>query len=134
MSEREEPSIEERSPDPAAASRSRARLLWLGVAAAGLVALGSLLWWNWPATDVETVTVLGVEYSTNLRLDEHDGYTYVYVPVNTDVGTAVLQVEDAGDRAQIRAFLDSLDTLLPGEHVLALSDANLHFIVDGMDE
>ena len=38
------------------------------------------------------------------------------------------------DTQQIREFLDGLDTLVPGEHVVSLSEVNLHFIVDGIDE
>ena len=58
----------------------------------------------------------------------------MYVPVNSEVNSLVLKVQDAEDNAQIRAFLSGLDTFVPGEHVLALSDSNLHFIIDGMAE
>jgi hypothetical protein len=83
---------------------------------------------------VESVTVGGTEYTTNVRMDEQGGYVYAYIPVNTDVGEVVIEVADEQDNREIRSFLDSLDTFTPGEHVLELSDSNLHFIVDGMAE
>lgn len=127
--------LEGEGADDAGPARSRRRALWV-VAAIVVVAavVAGLLWWNQPEEQLDTVTLHSVEYTTNLRMDEHNGYAYVYVPVNTDAGEAVLEVEDEADSAEIRAFLDGLDTLVPGEHVLELSDANLHFIVDGMEE
>ena len=121
-------------PEPARRGRPRRRALWLGAGAAAALALGAATWALWPTSDVRSVTVLGVDYSTNLEIEEHDGYTYVTVPVNTEAGSAVLEVPDADDTRAIREFLAGLDTLVPGEHVLTLRTANLHIIVDGMAE
>ncbi|WP_025134722.1 hypothetical protein [Leucobacter sp. PH1c] len=121
-------------PEPARRGRPRRRALWLGAGAAAALALGAATWALWPTSDVHSVTVLGVDYSTNLEIEEHDGYTYVTVPVNTEAGSAVLEVPDADDTRAIREFLAGLDTLVPGEHVLTLRTANLHIIVDGMAE
>ncbi|GAA1598690.1 hypothetical protein GCM10009693_08230 [Leucobacter chromiireducens subsp. chromiireducens] len=114
--------------------RSRHRALWLGVGAAAALAIGAVTWSLWPAGDVRTTTVLGVEYSTNLNVEEQNGYTYVTVPVNTEVESLVLEVPDAEDTRTIREFLAGLDTFVPGEHVLSLGTANLHIIVDGLAE
>lgn len=118
------------------ASRARTRLLWIGGAVAVVLAvvLGTLLWANWSAKDVQVITVLGVEYSSNVPIEEQNGYVYVYLPVNSDTAAVIVEVSDEGDSRRIRDFLDSLDTFVPGEHVLDLSDSNLHFIVDGMAE
>ena len=124
----------EPEPEPARRGRPRRRALWLGAGAAAALALGAATWALWPTSDVRSVTVLGVDYSTNLEIEEHDGYTYVTVPVNTEAGSAVLEVPDADDTRAIREFLAGLDTLVPGEHVLTLRTANLHIIVDGMAE
>lgn len=112
----------------------RRKGLWLGSAVAAALLLGALAWWFWPASNVQTVSVLGVDYTTNMQIDDHNGYVYVYVPVNADVNRVVVKVADKADNKEIRGFLDSLDTLVPGEHVIELSDSNLHFIVDGMEE
>ncbi|MBL3700610.1 hypothetical protein D3228_13320 [Leucobacter luti] len=108
--------------------------MWLGAGAAAAIAAGALTWSLWPVQDLDTHTVLGVEVTTNLEVAAHGGYIYVTVPVNADASEAVLHVPDEGDNLRIREFLDGLDTLVPGEHVLALSEANLHFIVDGIEE
>lgn len=117
-------------------TRSRRRAAWIATAVAAVVVLvlAALLSWNRPAGGGEPVTVGGTEYTTNVRMDEQGGYVYAYIPVNTDVGEVVIEVADEEDNREIRDFLDSLDTLVPGEHVLELSDSNLHFIVDGMAE
>lgn len=118
----------------AKAPRVRRKGLWIGGAVAAALLLGALAWWFWPASNVQTVSVLGADYTTNMRIDDHNGYVYVYVPVNADVKRVVVQVADKADSKEIRGFLDTLDTLVPGEHVLELSNSNLHFIVDGMEE
>lgn len=118
----------------AQAPRSRKKALWIGAAASAAVVAGAALWWLWPAQNIEVVNVLGVDYTTNMQIEEHGGYVYVTVPVNAAVNSVVVEVEDKSDSQKIREFLDSLDTLVPGEHVLALRDSNLHIIVDGMDE
>ncbi len=128
------PAEPEPEPEPARRGWPRRRALWLGAGAAAALALGAATWALWPTSDVRSVTVLGVDYSTNLEIEEHDGYTYVTVPVNTEAGSAVLEVPDADDTRAIREFLAGLDTLVPGEHVLTLRTANLHIIVDGMAE
>ena len=112
--------------------------VWLiagGVALIALVVLAAVLWLNRPTADgPSTVTVQGVEYVTNVEVEAQGGYVYVYLPVNSDVESVVLEVADEADNQQIREFLDGLDTFVPGEHVLSLSETNLHFIVDGIDE
>ena len=128
------PAEPEPEPEPARRGRPRRRALWLGAGAAAALALGAATWALWPTSDVRSVTVLGVNYSTNLEIEDHDGYTYVTVPVNTEAGSAVLEVPDTDDTRAIREFLAGLDTLVPGEHVLTLRTANLHIIVDGMAE
>jgi hypothetical protein len=134
---KEQPEEEPRGPraDEGRPRAPRRRARWIAAAAAAVaVVIGALLWLNWPAQDVESVTVGGTEYTTNVRMDEQGGYVYAYIPVNTDVGEVVIEVADEQDNREIRSFLDSLDTFTPGEHVLELSDSNLHFIVDGMAE
>lgn len=129
----EQPEEEPRGPRDQRPRAPRRRALWIAAAAVA-VAIGALVWLNWPAQDVESVTVGGAEFATNMQMEEQGGYVYAYIPVNTDVGDVVIEVADAEDNREIREFLDSLDTLVPGEHVLALSDSNLHIIVDGMSE
>lgn len=114
--------------------RSRAQARWIGIAAGGAVVAAAIAWWAWPVSDVETVTAYGIEYTTNVKVEEHGGYVYVYVPVNAKTGSVVLEVENKKDSQHIREFLDSLDTFVPGEHVVSTSEMNLHFIVDGMAE
>lgn len=131
----EQPEEEPRGAGDERPRAPRRRALWIAASAAAVaVVIGALVWLNWPAQDVESVTVGGAEYTTNVRMDEQGGYVYAYIPVNTDVGKVVIEVADEEDNREIRDFLDSLDTLVPGEHVLALSEANLHIIVDGMSE
>ncbi|MBC9936170.1 MULTISPECIES: hypothetical protein [unclassified Leucobacter] len=125
-----EPEIQEGS----GASRPRRTLLWAGGAAAAALTVGALAWWNWPAPGVADVTILGVDYTTNMEVEEHGGYVYVTVPVNSDPRSVVVEVGNAGDDQEIREFLDGLDTLVPGEHVVELRASNLHFIVDGLAE
>ncbi|QYM75572.1 hypothetical protein [Leucobacter luti] len=127
-------SVADPAAEPARRGKPRRRALWLGAGAVAALAIGVAAWSLWPASDVHSVTVLGVEYSTNLQIEEHDGYAYVTVPVNTEAGSTVLEVTDADDTRTIREFLAGLDTLVPGEHVLTLRTANLHIIVDGMVE
>lgn len=86
------------------------------------------------ADDVETHTVRGVEYSTNLEIEELRGDLYVYVLVNTDVEDIVFEVDNRDDNAAIQKFFNSLDTFVPGEYELDLTDATLRIIVDGMAE
>lgn len=114
-------------------SRRQRWIVWGGSGAALAVALGLASWSLWQPSDVESVTLLGVEYTSNVQLDEHGGYVYVTLPVNSDGNAVVLEVTDPDDNEEIRGFLSALDTLVPGEHVLELRDSNLHFIVDGMD-
>lgn len=127
--EREEP--EERG------RRATPKAIWMiaiGIALVVLTLLAALLWLNRPEVDeTSVVTVQGVEYVTNVTVEEQDGYVYVLMPVNSDAASVVLEVADDRDNAKIREFLDGLDTLVPGEHVLSLSDANLHFILDGIE-
>lgn len=134
MTDRGRHAMEEAPEKAAATSRPRRKLLWAGGATAVALAAGAVLWANWPAQDLDVVTVLGVDYTTNMQVDEHGGYVYVTVPVNSDAGSVVVEVGDAGDNAEIREFLDTLDTLVPGEHVVELQRSNLHFIVDGLAE
>ena len=114
------------------------KLVWLiagGVAVVVLVVSAATFWLNKPEVDAPTtVTVQGVEYVTNVEVEAQSGYVYVYLPVNTDPETVVLEAPIEADTQQIREFLDGLDTLVPGEHVVSLSEVNLHFIVDGIDE
>lgn len=111
----------------------RRRIVWGGAGAALAVALGLSAWSLWPSPDLESVTLLGVEYTSNMPLNEHGGYVYVTIPVNSDGNAVVLEVADTDDNGEIREFLSGLDTMVPGEHVLALRESNLHFIVDGID-
>lgn len=117
---------------------TRPNRVWLiagGVAILVLAVLAAALWLNRPAEEApNTVTVQGVEYVTNVEVEEQGGYVYVYLPVNTETGAVVLEVADSADSERIKEFLDGLDTLVPGEHVVSLSESNLHFIVDGIDE
>ncbi|WP_125098952.1 hypothetical protein [Leucobacter chromiireducens] len=119
---------------PARSGRPRRRAVWLGVGVTAAIAIGAVTWSLWPETDVRTVTVLGVDYTTNLDVEDHNGYPYVTVPVNTVVGSIVLEVSDADDTRTIQDFLATLDTLVPGEHVVSLGASNLHIIVDGIAE
>ena len=124
-----------RSLRPRRSSRPRRRAVWIAAAAVlAAVVVAALLWTNCPKTGAEPVTLGGVEYTSNVRMEEQGGYVYAYIPVNSDAGGVVIEVADAEDNREIREFLDSLDTLVPGEHVLALSESNLHIIVDGMSE
>lgn len=122
------------TPEVPTTPKWRSKKVWLGGAIAAALVLGGLAWWIGSTQTVKTVTVLGVDYTTNLEMDVYDGNVYVSVPVNTNTGEAVLKVDNKEDNEQIREFLDSLDTLVPGEHALALSETNLRFIVDGMAE
>lgn len=122
---------------PRRSSSANPKLAWLiagGVALAALVVLAAVLWVNQPrAAAPNTVTVQGTEYVTNVEVEAQGGYVYVYLPVNTDPEAVVLEVSDEADSQRIREFLGGLDTLVPGEHVVSLSESNLHFIVDGID-
>jgi hypothetical protein len=123
------------TPNSGAAAKSRTRVVWIAIAAAGVVALiAALLISTWPKENLATVTIGGVGYTSNMEVEEFNGYVYVFIPVNTEVDDAVVEVDDADDSRKIRDFLDSLGTLVPGEHVLELSNSNLHFIVDGIEE
>lgn len=100
-----------------------------------LVTLAALLWPNGPEADPsKVVTVQGVDYVTNVRVEDQGGYVYVFLPVNADATSVVLEAGDERDNEKIREFLGALDTFVPGEHVLALSDSSLHFILDGIEE
>ncbi len=103
--------------------------------AAGAVVLAAvvvvaLLWPRPP--EVHVVEVAGVEYTTNVEVRAEAGSVYAYLPVNAVVDEVVLTVADPSDSATIRAFLDALDTFVPGEYVIELTDAPLHVIVDGI--
>lgn len=118
------------------APRRRARTLWLGAGAAALavvIAVAVALMWPRP-TDVRVVAVSGAEYTTNIEVREEAGYVYAYLPVNADADDVVLEADDPEDTRTIRAFLDGLDTFVPGEHIIDLRDAHLHVIVDGIPE
>lgn len=121
--------------------RRRALPRWAWITGIGvcvgiaLAVIAVAIWLNWPKTDeTSVVTVHGVEYVTNVQVEDHNGYAYVQMPVNSDTASVVLEVADSADNEKIREFLDGLDTLMPGEHVLSLNETNLHFIVDGIDE
>lgn len=118
--------------------RRSARLKWIVAGAVALVALtavATLLWVTGPKEDAaSSVTVQGISFVTNVEVEDQNGYVYVYLPVNTDAASVVLEVANESDNQQIREFLGALDTLVPGEYVLSLSEATLHFIVDGMDD
>lgn len=115
--------------------RKRGWIIAGGAVLVALAVLAAALWLNRPdANTPSTVTVQGVEYVTNVEVEEQDGYLFVYLPVNADTADVVLETPNAADTRQIREFLDGLDTLVPGEYVVSLSAANLHFIVDGIDE
>lgn len=73
-------------------------------------------------------------YTTNVEVRAEGGYTYVYLPVNTDVADVILEVDDAADRHELRTFLDAVDTNVPGEHVVDLTNTHVRVIVDGMAE
>lgn len=106
-------------------------LLLAGLLIGGFIAFLLL---NPPKGKAEEVTIRGIEYTTNLKMDEFGGDVYVYLPVNAEVGEAVVERKDGKGNEEIRSFLDSLDTLVPGEHMLELGDYNLHVIIDGMEE
>jgi len=110
------------------------RGLWIAGVALLVIVIGIAAWLLWPKQQTETVTLLGTEYTTNMQIEEHRGYVYVTIPVNSDTRDVVIEVPDETDNARIRDFLDELDTLVPGERVIALSDSNLHVLVDGIVE
>lgn len=111
------------------------RGLWIAGAVLLVIVIGVAAWLLWPKQQqTETVTLIGTEYTTNMPIEEHGGYVYVTIPVNSDTRDVVIEVPDETDNARIRDFLDELDTLVPGERVVALSDSNLHVLVDGMAE
>ena len=133
--------VAETASAPAPASRPgrravpRPRWVVAAVVLAVLVTLAALLWPNGPEADPsKVVTVQGVDYVTNVRVEDQGGYVYVFLPVNADATSVVLEVGDERDNEKIREFLGALDTFVPGEHVLALSDSSLHFILDGIEE
>lgn len=115
-------------------SQPKRRHLWKWVVAATipLVVVAFLLLNNNEDT-TQTVTIYGTDYTTTQTVEGHNGYVYVSIPVNTDTSTVIVEVENGADNLKIREFLDQLDTFIPGEHVIALSDGNLHFIVDGIE-
>lgn len=110
------------------------RKVWLATLVVLVVVVAVLAWWLWPKQQVPTVTLHGMDYTTNMQIEEYGGYVYVTVPVNTDPRDVVLTVADETDNQRIRDFLAELDTLVPGERVLALSTSNLHVLVTGMAE
>lgn len=119
----------------AATKRSARMRSIIAGAAAVLVALAVALPLLWPrAADVREVEVAGTTFTTNLDVREEGGYVYAYLPVNADVGAVVLTAENPDDTARIREFLQDLDTLVPGEHVIDLTDSHLHVIVDGIPD
>lgn len=109
---------------------------WLWVVVAGVVAAIIVVVVLLAGGDdkTSTVTVYGTDYTTTQNIDGHNGYVYVYIPVNAETSDVIVEVENPGDTAKIREFLDGLDTFTPGEHIVELSDSNLHFIVDGIEE
>ncbi|QEW01025.1 hypothetical protein F6J84_13570 [Microbacterium caowuchunii] len=112
-----------------------ARKAWAIGAGAVLLAAVVVVAQLWPRSpDVHVVEVAGVEYTTNVAVREEAGAVYAYLPVNAAIDEVVLTVADHADSATIRAFLDGLDTFVPGEYVIELTDAPLHLIVDGIPE
>lgn len=114
--------------------RRRKRIALWTVAALVLLTTAGALTWGALGDDVRKVTVAGATFETNLRLAEHHGDVYVYVPVNATVRDLVLSTGEKVDDAKIREFLDQLDTVRPGEHTLEVDGEKLHVIVDGIDE
>lgn len=114
----------------------RMRLILVGavavalLASAGIVTVATMT----APPALHEVRAAGVEFTTNVEVREERGSVYVYLPVNTDVASVVLGVEDPSTSERIRAFLDGIDTLVPGEHVLDLEGVSVRVIVDGIPD
>lgn len=128
-----------RGPEHFTRRRRRRRRVVVAVALAAATALGAgllacLMLCSHPGEPLEQVTAGGVTFTANVPITEYRGVPYAQLAVNADVAETTIEVPEPADRARIRAFLDGLDTLVPGKHVVELSTGDLHVIVDGMGE
>lgn len=120
------------------ARKQKRSLIVVGAAIALVIALGvAWLVMNLSkdsGNQVHEYSIRGLEYTTNLQIEEVRGEIYVYVLVNTDTDDIVFEVEDAADNGLVSEFFKGLDTFIPGEYEVELTDSTLRVIVDGMVE
>lgn len=88
----------------------------------------------WPRNGVERVTVAGVEFRTNVVMEEYNNSPYANIPINSDTQQVVIETENPRDTATIREFLDAVNTFVPGEYTLQLADRTMYVRVDGIAE
>lgn len=130
------PARKERRRQANAQLRRRRRII-TSVAAPLVLAAGVTVWgvttWAGSTNEVETAVVSGVEFSSELTIADEPSGVYLYVPVNTDWAEVTLETDDPTFTEELRSELQSLDTFVPGEHVLTFPQMTIHVIIDGLD-
>ena len=80
-----------------------------------------------------TYEIAGEDYISNVEIKEEAGGVYMYLPVNTDIEEVEVVTADPETTQQLREQLQSLDTFVPGEHILRLPERSIHVIIDGIE-
>lgn len=121
---------------------ARARLRkrrWIitSVATPLVLAIGAGVWGvttlEGSTRSVETYVAGGVEFSSDLEIKDEPSGVYLYIPVNTDLAEVTLEADDQVFAEELRSELLSLDTFVPGEHILTFPQMTVHVIIDGID-
>ena len=110
--------------------------VWVRGALIGMLALvvGGAVWAGIGAGDgTRTYEIAGEDYISNVEIKEEAGGVYMYLPVNTDIEEVEVVTADPETTQQLREQLQSLDTFVPGEHILRLPERSIHVIVDGIE-
>ena len=71
---------------------------------------------------------------SSAEITEEATGAYLYLPVNTDVGDVILELDDPQATARLREQMEQIDTMVPGEHRVEIPGLAITVIVDGLDE